>query len=137
SYAENVVALAAATEYGADEALLANTRGELCEGTGSNIVVERDGELLTPPLDSGCLAGITRELLLEWGAAAGLPVREATLPFDVLDDVVQGRAYAALTSSTRNVSPLAALDGQDVSAGELCLAAQELFARKQTEDLDP
>lgn len=137
SYAENVVALAAAAEYGADEALLANTRGELCEGTGSNIVVERDDELLTPPLDSGCLAGITRELLLEWGAAAGLPVREATLPFEVLDDVVQGRAHAALTSSTRNVSLLAALDGQDVSAGELCLAAQELFARKQTEDLDP
>ena len=64
-------------------------------------------------------------------------MREVTLPFEVLDDVVQGRAHAALTSSTRNVSPLAALDGQDVSAGELCLAAQELFARKQTEDLDP
>ena len=137
SYAENVVALAAAVEYGADEALLANTRGELCEGTGSNIVVERDGALLTPPLDSGCLAGITRELLLEWGAAEGLPVREATLPFEVLDDVAQGRAFAALTSSTRNVSPLVALDGQEIRAGELCLVAQEMFDRRVGDDLDP
>lgn len=137
SYAENVVALASAMEYGADEALLANTRGELCEGTGSNIVVEKDGELLTPPLESGCLAGITRELLIEWAAAEGLPLREVTLPFDVLDDVVQGRAFAALTSSTRNVSPLSALDGQEVAAGELCRAAQDMFARRQGEDLDP
>ena len=46
-------------------------------GNRRNVLVERDGELLTPPLDSGCLAGITRALLLEWAAEEGLPVREA------------------------------------------------------------
>ncbi|HWJ85149.1 MAG TPA: aminotransferase class IV, partial [Cellulomonas sp.] len=75
SYAENVVALAQAYRQGADEAVLANTVGELCEGTGSNVVLERDGVLLTPPLASGCLAGITRELLLEWAADAGIQAR--------------------------------------------------------------
>src|SRR3954465_1547369 len=66
SYADNVVALAWAKERGADEAIFANTRGELCEGTGSNVFVAQDGRLVTPPLTSGCLGGITRELLLEW-----------------------------------------------------------------------
>ena len=66
SYAENVIALAHAKERGALEAVFGNTRGELCEATGSNVFVVVDGVLRTPPLDSGCLAGITRELLLEW-----------------------------------------------------------------------
>ena len=49
SYADNVVALAYAKERGAVEAIFANTRGELCEGTGSNIFVVVDGVLVTPP----------------------------------------------------------------------------------------
>jgi branched-chain amino acid aminotransferase len=65
SYAENVVALAHAKERGAAEAVLANTAGALCEGTGSNVFVVVGGELLTPPLSSGCLAGVTRGLVLE------------------------------------------------------------------------
>lgn len=65
SYAENVVALAFAKERGCSEALLLTTTGLLCEGTGSNVFVVVDGELRTPPLSSGCLAGVTRELVLE------------------------------------------------------------------------
>src|SRR5690606_36162816 len=66
SYAENVRALAYAAERGCSEAIFGNTVGDLCEGTGSNIFVVVDGRLLTPPLSSGCLAGITRALVLEW-----------------------------------------------------------------------
>ncbi|QAY71204.1 aminotransferase class IV [Xylanimonas protaetiae] len=137
SYAENVVALADAVARGGDEALLANTRGELCEGTGSNVFVEVGGELLTPPLDSGCLAGITRELALEWGTEAGLPVREAVLPFAVLDQVTAGEAHLVVTSSGRNVQPVTWLDGVPVAAGPLSLAARELFDRLHRERLDP
>ena len=140
SYAENVVALAFAVERGGDEALLANTVGQLCEGTGSNVFVERGGELVTPTLASGCLAGITRELMLEWGREAGLPVREADLgelPFTVLDEVAAGATRLALASSVRNVVPVVSLDGVDVSAGPLCVAAQRLFQAKVNEGLDP
>lgn len=140
SYAENVVALAEAHRRGADEAVLANTVGLLCEGTGSNVVVERDGELVTPPLSSGCLAGITRELLLEWAGEAGLPVREAVdgeLRYEVLDEVLAGRAHLTLTGSIRNVSPVVALDERDVTAGPLSLAAAELFQARALDDLDP
>lgn len=140
SYAENVVALAEAYRRGADEAVLANTVGDLCEGTGSNVFVERGGELVTPPLSSGCLAGITRELLLEWGAADGLPVREAEpgeLSYDVLDEVVAGDAHLLLSGSIRNVSPTVRVDDSDVAAGPLSLAAQRLFQEHVSRDLDP
>ena len=60
------MALADAHAHGADEALWLNTRGELCEGSGSNIFVVTSGRVFTPELRSGCLGGITRELLLEW-----------------------------------------------------------------------
>ena len=68
SYAENAKALAHAQSAGATEAVFADTTGRLSEGTGSNIFVVRDGRILTPPLDTGCLAGITRALVAELGA---------------------------------------------------------------------
>ncbi|KQR16238.1 aminotransferase class IV [Cellulomonas sp. Leaf334] len=140
SYAENVVAVAEAYRRGADEAVLANTVGELCEGTASNVFVERDGELVTPPLSSGCLAGITRELLLEWSAAAGLPVRVAAageLRYEVLDDVADGSAHLMMSGSIRNVSPVVSLDGVDIDAGPVSLEAQRLFQERLSDDLDP
>ncbi|MDO8148742.1 aminotransferase class IV [Isoptericola sp. b515] len=140
SYAENVVALADAKAKGGDESILPNTVGELCEGTGSNIFVERGGELLTPALSTGCLAGITRALVLEWGAEAGLPVREARegeLPFTVLDEVTTGGVQLALTSSGRNVQPITWLDGVDVAPGEITLAVREVFEKNCRERLDP
>ncbi|TGJ97116.1 aminotransferase IV, partial [Actinotalea fermentans ATCC 43279 = JCM 9966 = DSM 3133] len=144
SYAENVVALADATARGGDEAILANTVGDLCEGTGANVFVEVGDELLTPPLSSGCLAGITRELLLEWAAEDGLPVREADLPFSVLDRVAPGPdggassdAHLALAGSVRNIQPVVSLDGVPVRAGELSIAARELFDRRRRERIDP
>ena len=72
SYAENVVALRHARARGATEALLANTRGELCEGTGSNVAVvlpDRPGELLTPPLP-GMRTELSRHVLAP-GARTG------------------------------------------------------------------
>ncbi|MCK9793421.1 aminotransferase class IV [Isoptericola sp. 4D.3] len=140
SYAENVVALADAVGKGGDESILPNTVGDLCEGTGSNVFVERDGELVTPTLDSGCLAGITRALTLEWAAEEGLPVREAKegeLPFAVLDEVTEGRAQLVLTSSGRNVQPVVWLDGADVAVGEVSRAAREVFERHCRERIDP
>ncbi|MGW8565422.1 aminotransferase class IV [Isoptericola sp. NPDC055881] len=140
SYAENVVALADAVRKGGDESILPNTVGDLCEGTGSNVFVERDGELVTPTLESGCLAGITRALVLEWSAEEGLPVREAKegeLPFTVLDEVTQGRSQLTLTSSGRNVQPVVWLDGADVAVGEVSRAAREVFERNCRERLDP
>lgn len=133
SYAENVRALAWAREQGADEAIFANTRGELCEGTGTNVFVELDGVLVTPPLSSGCLAGVTRELVLEWAARDGLPVRESALDLGVL-----GRAHhVALTSSTRGVVPVLAVDGRRLEPGPVTEAVAEMYVRWHAETVDP
>lgn len=132
SYAENVKALTVAHRAGASEAIFANTVGSLCEGTGSNVFVVIDGRLLTPTLASGCLAGITRELLLE--------VVEVT-ETDALrlgDLVLASEAF--LTSSTRDVQAIATVDGTALAApcpGPITAAAAHAFAALQERDLDP
>jgi branched-chain amino acid aminotransferase len=133
SYAENVVCVQDAQAKGASEALMANLAGALCEGTGSNVAVAVGDELLTPPLSSGCLAGITRELLLEWAQAEGLAVVERDLPFDVLasaEDVV-------LLSSTRDVQRVHEIDGRLLTGGALGDAAMALFDRRSAENRQP
>ncbi len=133
SYAENVVALAAAKKYGADEAIFANTRGELCEGSFSNVLVETETEVLTPTLESGCLAGVTRELVLEWAGVAGLPVREATLPLSAIHEA----RHAALTSSLKGVVPIVAVDGRALEPGPLTARLAWEFDERRSAHLDP
>ncbi|MGD9484228.1 aminodeoxychorismate lyase [Streptomyces sp. TRM70308] len=130
SYAENVVALAQARGRGASEALFGNSRGRLCEGTGSNVFVVLDGELHTPPPASGCLAGITRALVVRWSGA-----RETDLPMDVLDRAEE----IFLTSSLRDVQAVRRVDGRDLPAapGPVTAAAMRTFAERSAEDLDP
>jgi branched-chain amino acid aminotransferase len=134
SYADNVVALAAAKQRGAVEALFANTRGELCEATGSNVFVVVDGVVSTPPLSSGCLSGITRELVMEWCAHEGLAVVEETLPLDVLtraDEVF-------ITSSIKDVFPVSAVDGRALPApGPLTAQVADVWARHAEKGMDP
>ena len=109
SYAENARALAFAAERGASEALFANTAGALCEGTGANVFVVVDGALVTPSLASGCLAGVTRALVLERFGG-----EERDVPVAVLDP---GRASEAfLTSTLRGVQAIASVDGRPLPA---------------------
>ncbi|MDI1313698.1 aminotransferase class IV [Prosthecobacter sp.] len=110
SYGDNVRALALAHGEGAGEALLANTRDDLCEGTGTNIFIVTAGVVKTPPLSSGCLAGVTRALVLEACAAAGIAVEEIALPIEALKTCEE----AFLTSSTRDVHPLSCIDQRDM-----------------------
>jgi branched-chain amino acid aminotransferase len=140
SYAENVVMANYAVRQGADEALLSNTFGYLCEGTASNVFIERRGEIVTPPLSSGCLAGITRGLVLEWGSKAGMPVRVAApgeLEMGVLNEVRHGEAFAAVTSSTRGLAPIVWLDGVDVHEGPLLRRVSELYESHAEVEHDP
>ncbi|NYF96740.1 aminotransferase class IV [Janibacter cremeus] len=134
SYAENVIALAHAKDKGGTEAIFGNTRGELCEGTGSNIFVVVDGVLRTPLLDSGCLAGITRELAIEWARGAGIEVREEALPMTVLETADE----AFLTSTTRDVQPIHAVDGRELRApGPVTMRVQEAFAKASAASFNP
>lgn len=131
SYADNVVALTYAHERDAGEAIFANTAGRLCEGTGSNVFVGIGGRLVTPPLASGALAGITRDLLLEW-----LPeVAEGDLPQSALAAANE----AFLTSSTRDIQPIRRVDGRPLPAvpGPLTERAMVIFAERAADNIEP
>lgn len=131
SYADNVVALAHAKARGASEALFANTAGMLCEGTGSNVVLALDGELVTPTLASGCLAGVTRALVLEWSA-----VVERDVPMSALAQAQE----VFLTSSTRDVQAVGSVDGHPVGDGKPGPLTREVaaaFAARSAADVDP
>ncbi|MFD6890019.1 aminotransferase class IV [Streptomyces sp. NPDC059957] len=130
SYAENVVALAAAHRAGASEALFANTVGRLCEGTGSNVFVVLDGQLHTPPVASGCLAGITRALVAEWCGA-----KETDLPFEALEQAEE----VFLTSSLRDVQAVVRIDGRELGSGPgpVTAEAMRIFDARSAEDTDP
>ena len=101
SYAENVIALKAANDLGCSEAIFLNTKGNICEGTGTNIFFVLDGVLTTPSLDSGCLAGITRDLVIEL-----TPVIEREISFQEISEASE----AFLTSSTRDIIGISAID---------------------------
>ena len=129
SYAENVVALAYAADRGASEAVFGNLAGNLCEGTGSNVFYVVDGELRTPTLASGCLAGITRALLVEW-----LQVREVDEPLEVLSAAEE----VFLASTTRDVQPVRRCDDRDLGEpGPVTRHAAETWRQRESDDLDP
>jgi branched-chain amino acid aminotransferase len=129
SYAENVVALAYAHERGATEGLFTNLVGNLCEGTGSNLFYMVDGELRTPSLASGCLAGISRALLLEWYGG-----REVDEPAAVL-----ARAEEVfLVSTTRDVQAVSRCDDRELAApGPVTADCRRLWMQREAEDVDP
>jgi branched-chain amino acid aminotransferase len=129
SYAENVVALTYAAERGASEAVFANTAGYLCEGTGTNVFYVVDGELRTPTLASGCLAGITRELVLEWYGGT-----ERDEPVDVLSRADE----VFLVGTTRDVQPVHRCDDRELDApGPVTREVLAAWDKHAGADLDP
>jgi branched-chain amino acid aminotransferase len=129
SYGENVVALAHAAERGASEAIFANLAGHLCEGTGANIFYVVDGELRTPTLASGCLAGVTRALVLEWYGAT-----EVDEPVEVLERASE----IFLVSTTRDIQPVHTCDGRSYPApGPVADDVAQVWKEREAQDLDP
>ncbi|CAA9320013.1 MAG: Aminodeoxychorismate lyase [uncultured Friedmanniella sp.] len=128
SYAENVRVLAYAAERGASEGLLLNTAGHVCEGTGSNLFVVLDGRVVTPPLAAGALAGITRDLVLEW---TDVEERDLTL------DEALGADEVFLTSSLRDVQPVHRWDATTFGEHPVTDAVARTFAERSAADLEP
>jgi len=130
SYAENVRALAYAAEHGGSEAIFANTAGNLCEGTGTNVFIVTGGRLVTPPLAAGCLAGVTRALVIDWADAI-----EEDLPVGALATAEE----AFLSGTTRDVQPIRNVNGTALPSppGPITRKAAEVFAMRAAEFPDP
>jgi branched-chain amino acid aminotransferase len=109
----NALAMQEAMRRGADEALMQNQAGELVECSQSNFFVVRDGHVLTPPLSAGLLPGITREFILELADELAIPAREARLtPADLAT-----ADEAFITGTTREVTPVVAVDDRPIGGG--------------------
>jgi branched-chain amino acid aminotransferase len=129
SYAENVRTLAYATSRGATEAIFLNTEGNVCEGTGTNTFVVIDGTIITPPLSSGPLAGITREVILEW---CDVEERDFTLAEAMAADEV------FITSSLRDVQAVHLWDETDLGTSRpMTDRIATTFAEQSSAVLDP
>jgi len=124
SWLNNVWAVGEAVKEGFDEVVMLNERGEVTECTSANIFVVRGEKVLTPPLNSGCLEGVTRGILMEIAPEAGVSVLEQALrPEDLhsADEVF-------ISSTNRNLISAAEIAGTKIPApGPVCERLNELF----------
>ena len=109
----NALAMQEAIRRGAFEAVLKNYRGEISECSQSNLFVIRNGVALTPRLNAGLLAGITREFILEVADDAGVPVKNAV----VSEEDLFAADEVFLTSTTREVVPIVRVDERVIADG--------------------
>lgn len=123
NYAEHLIALDMARLEGFGEMLFYNTDDELCESAMANVFLIRKGELLTPALDSGCLAGVTRALLLSLAKEHGIPCKERLLR---KADVAKADAMF-LTSSVKGPIRVSALQGRQFPEHPLFDAIRSLW----------
>lgn len=112
NYINSMMALKEATDAGYDEALLLDTEGFVCEGSGENFFMVRDGVLHTPEL-AGALGGITRETVLQLARDIDLPVREKR----ITRDEVYTADEAFFTGTAAEVTPIRELDNRVIGPG--------------------
>ena len=129
SWLQNVWAVAEAQKEGFDEVVLLNERGEVAECTAANIFAVKAGKVLTPPLSSGCLEGVTRGILFEIAPEAGVSIAEQTLrPEDLYsaDEVF-------VSSTNRNLISVGEIAGRPIAAGPVAKQLDTLFEAYITE----
>jgi branched-chain amino acid aminotransferase len=126
SWLNNVWSVAQAQKEGFDEVVMLNERGEVAECTAANIYAVKGDLVLTPPLSSGCLEGVTRGILFEIAGEAGSAAKEQTLKledFYTADEVF-------LSSTNRNVIGVGEIAGHKITSapGPITLRLSEVFA---------
>jgi branched-chain amino acid aminotransferase len=120
SWAQNLTWYEEAHQGGFDEVVLLNERGEVSECTSANIFAATGREVVTPPLASGCLAGVSRELLLSEIHVPGVSVIEKKLlPADL-----ENADQVFITSTTRDLMPVSYIEGLKVKSRGLAIVEQ-------------
>ncbi|MFL0803535.1 MAG: branched-chain amino acid transaminase [Agarilytica sp.] len=112
-YINSMLALREALDSGCEEALLLDNEGYVAEGSGENVFIVRDGELLTPELTS-CLDGITRGTIFTFAESLGLKIKEKR----ITRDEVYVADEAFFTGTAAEVLPIRELDGRAIGNGE-------------------
>jgi branched-chain amino acid aminotransferase len=128
----NILGAHEAEDRGADEGIMLNPRGQVAEGTMTNLFIVKDGLVLTPPLEAGILPGITRGFVLELARAAGVNAREAVFG----PETFLAAEEAFLTSTTRAIQPIGIVnDTQLPHEGKGPVTRQLMAAFQEAENL--
>jgi branched-chain amino acid aminotransferase len=114
SWAMNLTWLESAQVRGFDEVILLNERGEVAECTSANVFAAHGDDVWTPPLSSGCLPGITREVLLNEIHVPGIRVTEKTL----FPNELESADEVFITSTTRNLLSVVQIEGKKTGHAE-------------------
>ncbi|MGB7439287.1 MAG: aminotransferase class IV [Candidatus Acidiferrum sp.] len=122
SWLNSVWAVAEAQRAGFDEVVLLNERREVSECTAANIFAVRGGKVVTPPLSSGCLEGVTRGILMEIASEAGTSVTEQTMRLETLYEADE----VFVSSTNRNVIGVKEIAGRTIANGETGLITKKL-----------
>ena len=113
NYANSILAKVDALRSGYDEAILLNLDGFVTEGPGENLFIVERGTLMTPPLASGALGGITRDSILSIARDEAIPFKE--------EDISRDRLYRAdevfFTGTAAEVTPVREIDGRTIGIG--------------------
>ncbi len=114
NYLNNILAKIEANNAGCEEAIMLNSEGFVAECTGDNLFIVKEGQLLTPPLSAGALYGITRRVVMELAAEAGLKVAEPNLTrYDLFN-----ADECFLTGTAAEVVPVVRIDGRVIGNGK-------------------
>ncbi|MBT9149824.1 MAG: branched-chain amino acid transaminase [Dehalococcoidia bacterium] len=128
NYANSVLAHLEAQECGYDEAILLNLAGQVCEGAGENLLIIRDGTLITPPLSAGALSGITMNSAIAIARDIGIPF----VSRDILREELYLADEAFFTGTAAEITPIREVDGRVIGNG----GRGELTARIQAKFFD-
>ena len=122
-YLNSMLATTEAKRAGYDEAILLTDDGYVADGPGENIFVVKDGIIVTPPLSTSILPGITRESVIEIGRELGYDVEEHSL--------IRSDLYLAdevfMTGTAAEVTPVRAVDDHEISVGPVTLELQKVY----------
>ncbi len=113
NYPVSILANQEATHDGYEEAMLLDPQGFLCQGSGENVFIVRNGALHTPDLAGGALEGITRETIIEFARELGIPVHERR----ITRDEVYIADEAFFTGTAAEVTPIREYDQRPVGSG--------------------
>jgi branched-chain amino acid aminotransferase len=125
NYLPHILAKVEGIQAQVDEVLMLDSAGYVAEASGMNLFVVRKGELRTPPAYAGILRGVTRDVMLELAAAAGIPAREE--PLNRYDVYTADEAF--FTGTAAEIAPIRMLDGRTIGAGPVGPVTRELITR--------
>jgi branched-chain amino acid aminotransferase len=133
SWLNNVLSLELAHQRGFEEVILLNELNQVTECTAANLFCVHKGEVSTPPLDSGCLPGVSRQILLEIGPPAGIPMVER--PLTVKDLYSAHELF--ISSTTREVQPVSYLESfaYPQPPGPITRKLAEMFSEYVKQDI--